>query len=84
MRRALLIGQSFPKPKMRCTGRYLRSPVRLTLRGHTDSVDAVALTPDGRLAVSASRDKTLKVWEVESGRELRTLKATPVPSMAWR
>ena len=28
---------------------------------------------DGRRAVSASDDKTLKVWELESGRELRTL-----------
>jgi WD40 repeat protein len=33
----------------------------------------VAVTPDGRRAVSASLDKTLKVWELESGRELRAL-----------
>ena len=33
----------------------------------------MAVSGDGRLAVSASGDKTLKVWEVESGRELRTL-----------
>ena len=33
----------------------------------------VAVTPDGRRAVSASDDKTLKVWELGSGRELRTL-----------
>jgi WD40 repeat protein len=29
---------------------------------------------DGKRAVSASDDKTLKVWDSESGRELRTLK----------
>ena len=34
---------------------------------------AVAVTPDGQRAVSASKDKTLKVWDLESGRELRTL-----------
>ena len=33
----------------------------------------MAVTPDGRRAVSASDDKTLKVWDLESGRELRTL-----------
>ena len=42
-------------------------------QGHTDCVYGVALSGDGRLAVSASWDNTLKVWEVESGRELRTL-----------
>jgi WD40 repeat protein len=44
-----------------------------TLAGHTGTVNAVAVTPDGGWAVSASSDHTLKVWEVESGRELRTL-----------
>jgi WD40 repeat protein len=33
----------------------------------------VAIAPDGRRAVSASDDNTLKVWDLESGRELRTL-----------
>lgn len=33
----------------------------------------VALSEDGRLAVSASDDHTLKVWDVPSGRERRTL-----------
>jgi hypothetical protein len=41
--------------------------------GRADSVRAVAVTPDGRRAVSASRDGTLQVWELESGRELLTL-----------
>jgi WD40 repeat protein len=44
-----------------------------TLEGHSGMVYDVALRGDGRCAVSASSDKTLKVWDVESGRELRTL-----------
>jgi WD40 repeat protein len=44
-----------------------------TLTGHSSGINAVALIPDGRRAVSASADQTLKVWELESGRELRTL-----------
>jgi WD40 repeat protein len=43
------------------------------LEGHKDAVTAVTVTPDGKRAVSASLDKTLKVWELGSGRELRTL-----------
>ena len=31
------------------------------------------MTPDGRHVVSASSDKTLKVWELASGRAVATL-----------
>jgi WD40 repeat protein len=44
-----------------------------TLGGHSDSVLGVAVSADGRIAVSASSDKTLKVWDLETGREMRTL-----------
>ena len=53
-----------------------------TLVGHTDHVTAVALTPDGRLAVSASWDNTLKVWDVASGQELHTLAGHTKPVIA--
>ena len=45
-----------------------------TLSGHAGWVSAVAVTPDGRRAVSASADYTLKVWDLASGRELHTLR----------
>ncbi|HUI43521.1 MAG TPA: NB-ARC domain-containing protein, partial [Terriglobia bacterium] len=52
-------------------------PLLRTLSGHTDSVTAVAVfdSPegDGKRAVSASADNTLKVWDLASGRELLTL-----------
>ena len=32
----------------------------LHLTGHVDGVKAIAVTPDGRMAVSGSRDRTLK------------------------
>jgi WD40 repeat protein len=37
-------------------------------------VTALAVTPDGKQVISASMDHTLKVWELDSGRELRTLR----------
>lgn len=39
---------------------------------HTQHVAAVAFSPDGTLALSGSRDNTLKLWDVSSGRLLRT------------
>ena len=44
-----------------------------SLEGHTDRVWAVAVSPDGRFIVSGSDDRTVKVWELESGRLLRSL-----------
>jgi WD40 repeat protein len=35
--------------------------------GHTDSVYAIAFSPDGKEFVSASDDKTLIVWDAVEG-----------------
>jgi WD40 repeat protein len=45
-----------------------------TLRGHLDTVRAVAIPPNGCVAVSASLDGTLKIWDIDSGDEIRTLR----------
>ena len=45
----------------------------MTLEGHGDSVAAVCCTPDGKLAISASHDRTLRVWNIESGMPKKTL-----------
>src|SRR5207253_113402 len=43
-----------------------------TLRGHTETVYAVAYSPDGRYVVTASFDKTLKLWDAATGAEIKT------------
>ena len=48
-------------------------PLIRILEGHSSLVVGVAITPDGRHAVSASYDNTLRVWDLESGQSVRTL-----------
>jgi WD40 repeat protein len=44
-----------------------------TLSGHTNWVNSVAFSPDGRLLASGSSDRTIKLWEVATGSLVRTL-----------
>jgi WD40 repeat protein len=76
------------------TGRMLR-----TLTGHTGQVNTIAFSPDGRLLASGAGlvdyrqwrgdehavDRTIKLWDVASGREVRTLtgSAGEVVSLAF-
>jgi len=40
--------------------------------GHYATVKCVAFSPDGRFAATGSDDKTIKLWETEYGREIRS------------
>jgi len=43
-----------------------------TLSGHAGPVLAIAFSPSGRTLVTASADRSIKVWSAEDGRLLRT------------
>jgi|GEM_PF-6670679 len=43
------------------------------LGGHTAVVNSLAFSPDGKFLASGSRDTSIKLWEVKSGKLLRTL-----------
>lgn len=46
----------------------------LTLDGHGAGVRSVSFSADGALALSGSHDNTVKVWDVETGRMLKTFR----------
>ncbi len=67
---------TLPRPFMRAGIRLddLPHPALIrTLSGHSAEVLGCAISPNGQFIVSASADRTLKVWEVATGQELRTL-----------
>jgi WD40 repeat protein len=40
-----------------------------TLKGHTDGLQRLLFSPDGHSLLSASRDRTLKLWDIGTGKE---------------
>lgn len=49
-------------------------PPELVLQtGHSGSIHALAISPDGKWLVSGGQDSTLKIWNLQTGNLLRTL-----------
>jgi WD40 repeat protein len=46
--------------------------VLAVLKGHSDSVEAVAVSPDGALVATGSFDKTVKLFDALTGKEIHT------------
>lgn len=45
-----------------------------TLAGHTERVMCVSITPDGRRVLTSSWDQTVRLWDAETGAEIRCFK----------
>lgn len=50
------------------------------LKGHPDSILALDFHPDGSRLISLSHDDKVRLWEVQSGRELLTVLEQPGPN----
>ena len=44
-----------------------------TLTGHSQGVFGLAISPNGKLLASGSKDKTIKLWNLQTGQEFRNL-----------
>lgn len=49
------------------------------LRGHTYVVETAAYSSDGKRIVSASFDKTIRIWDVATGKNIRTFEGHSEP-----
>jgi len=55
-----------PQPKPR---RCVR-----TVQAHANAIYSVAISPDGQIIASGSADKTVKLWQLDTGKEICTFK----------
>jgi WD40 repeat protein len=53
---------------------HLDSPLLSIFRGHEESVMSVAYSPDGRWIASGSDDRSIRVWDADTGAEQRVIR----------
>ena len=57
--------------------------VNLTLKGHTDTVNALAFTTNGGTLASGSDDKTIRLWETSTGTEILNMPSGKIHALAF-
>jgi WD40 repeat protein len=55
------------------TGRILGDGLTYTFTGHSDSINCVAISANGKILVSGSEDSTIHLWNLETGKFLACL-----------
>lgn len=66
--------QESKSAEVRIRARRLRAEMlsrpRASLTGHTEAIESIAFSPDGKLLASASKDSTVRLWDVATRKEL--------------
>ena len=55
----------------------------LTLKGHTDTINALTFTPNGEMLASGSDDGTIRLWDSSTGTQLLSLSSEKTNSLAF-
>ena len=55
----------------------------LTLKGHTDTINALTFTPNGKMLASGSDDGTIRLWDSSTGTQLLSLSSEKTNSLAF-
>jgi platelet-activating factor acetylhydrolase IB subunit alpha len=48
----------------------------LSSQGHADAVNSLTFHPHGRCLLTASDDKTIRMWDMASGQDTKTYEAS--------
>src|SRR2546425_1268065 len=55
---------------------WAQKPDLLLQSNHTGGIQSVAFSPDSKLIASVGDDETVKLWDVETGNQIRAIAAT--------
>jgi WD40 repeat protein len=55
-----------------CPALNAQQPEVVIQIGHMEKINSIDISPDGKWVISASSDQTVKLWDIETGKELRT------------
>ncbi|MEQ9065523.1 MAG: serine/threonine protein kinase, partial [Gimesia chilikensis] len=56
------------------SGQKVNTPPYLAFEGHQDSVQSAEFSQDGSMIISASHDNTVKLWDVETVKAIKTFR----------
>src|SRR6266545_3694159 len=72
--------RSTPQAELMLRRALDESRVRVVMRGHQDWVTSATFSPDGKYVLTASNDRTVRVWEALTGKEQTVLPLTSAAS----